>query len=483
MSPSPTTALPSSGPRAVVVGASIAGLLAARALSEAVGEVVLIDRDDLPEGPTHRGGVPQDRHSHGLLTRGREVIEELLPGITAELVAAGALSADVQQRSALYVGPRPMAAGRSGLYGLGVSREALEAAVRRRVTALPGVVVLQRTSVLDLAFSADGSTVTGVVVSPLDHPGTISTLSAHLVVDASGRTSRLPDWLERHGHQPPVEERRRVDVSYATRRFRRRRGALGGLGMVIVPATAGLARAGILIAQEGDLWTMSLAGYHGERPPTELGDFRAYARTLVSPVLADALAEMVPVDEGTTYRFPSNVRRRYERLHDFPDGLLVIGDALCAFDPVFGQGMTVAALEALTLRDCLVEGRAGLARRYFSRAARHVDTPWMVTGSSSPPSPLTSTRPPLSLRLFAWWVREVQQAAVTDPGMATAFLRVTHLVTPPSSLFAPSCGAQVLRHLLHPLTHSFASRLRPRDHQHPDQTGPGSTTQMTGQRS
>ena len=434
--------------RALVIGSSIAGLLAARALSEAYSEVIVLDRDELPYGPVARGGVPQIRHAHGLLAGGREAMEELLPGLTADLVAAGATAGDAQESMDYYVGTGRYATGTSGLTAVAVSRVLLEWTIRRRVAETPGVVFYDRSSVLDLMFSEDGRRVTGLVVSSVDRPGSPRRLEADLVVDASGRTSRTPEWLERRGFQPPEEERVRCDISYATRRFRRRPGDAGTALAILQPASAAVPRSGVLIAQENDEWIGGLTGYHGVRPPTELSEFLAYARTLEAPAIAEVLERLEPLDDGCTYRFQASVRRRYERLLDVPDGILVIGDALCSFDPAFGQGMSTAALEAVALRAALAEGREDLGRRFFHRAAQYIDTPWQIVVGGMPPAPGTTVRKPMSARLVGSYLNALRYAAVDDPKLARAFLRVAHMTAPPQSLMTPGLAARVFARVL-----------------------------------
>jgi 2-polyprenyl-6-methoxyphenol hydroxylase-like FAD-dependent oxidoreductase len=465
--------------RALVVGSSIAGLLAAQALSEAYAEVVVLDRDELPYGPVPRGGVPQIRHAHGLLAGGREAMEELLPGLTADLVGAGAIVGDAQEALHYYVGTGRYATGTSGLTAVVASRVLLEWTIRRRVAQTPGIVFYDRSSVLDLTFSADGRRVTGVVVASVDRPGSPRRLEADLVVDATGRTSRAPEWLERRGFQPPEEERVRCDISYATRRFRRRAGDAGTALALLQPASAAVPRSGVLIAQENDEWIAGLVGYHGVRPPTELPAFLAYARTLEASAMAEVLERLEPLDTGCTYRFQASVRRRYERLLDVPEGLLVIGDALCSFDPAFGQGMSVAALEALALRTTLGEGHADLARRFFARAAHYIDTPWQIVVGGMPPAPGDTARKPFPERLLGSYLTALRHAAVDSPALARAFLRVAHMTAPPQSLMAPRYAVRVLgRAVLNRaavagpapgvvptpwgLGHGFTSRPRPR---------------------
>jgi 2-polyprenyl-6-methoxyphenol hydroxylase-like FAD-dependent oxidoreductase len=434
--------------RAVVIGSSVAGLLAARALSDAYREVVVLDRDELPYGPVARRGVPQIRHAHGLLAGGREAMEDLLPGLTADLVAAGGAAGDAQERLHYYVGARRYPTGTLGLTAVAVSRVLLEWTIRRRVAETPGIVFYDRSSVLDLTFSEDGRRVTGLVVSSVDRPGSPRLLEADLVVDASGRTSRTPEWLERRGFQPPEEERVRCDISYATRRFRRRPGDAGEALAVLQPASAAVPRSGVLIAQENDEWVAGLTGYHGVRPPTALPEFLAYARTLEAPAMATILERLEPLDDGCTYRFQASVRRRYERLVDVPDGIVVIGDALCSFDPAFGQGMSTAALEAVALRAALAEGRTDLGRRFFHSAAQHVDTPWQIVVGGMPPAPGTTVRKPWADRLVGSYLTALRYAALDDPTLARAFLRVAHMTAPPQSLMRPGLVARVLSRVL-----------------------------------
>lgn len=440
--------------RAVVVGASIAGLLAAAALAEHYDEVQVLDRDALPSEPANRPGAPHGRHTHGLLSRGREAMEELLPGLTDDLLARGATLKDAQEVGAFHVGGRPLAPGSSGLLALGVSRPLLEWQIRRRVLDLPGVVVQDRIAVLRLVARTGGGTVTGVSVSRLDWPGTSVTVDADLVVDASGRTAQTAEWLRALGYDAPAEDRLRIDVRYATRTFRRPAASLAegpgrGLGAVLQPSSPAVPRSAVLLPMEGDRCTVSIAGYHGVQPPTGLGEFVAYARTVPGPV-ADIVDGLEPLDDGLAYRFPVNVRRRYEHLDRFPEGLLVLGDAICAFDPAFGQGMSVAALEALELRGCLRGGQPDLARRYFRLAARHIDTPWSITVGRDRLLPGSAGPVPRAARLLSGYVDALLRAAVDDPALATAFLRVSHLAARPPSLLAPAVVLRVLRAGLRP---------------------------------
>ena len=433
---------------AVVIGAGIAGLLAARVLAESVGRVVVLDRDTLPEDAVPRGGAPQSAHAHALLSRGLRALEELVPGLTAELEAHGALPGDPQEAFRWITDGRSMAPGRSGLRTLMVSRPLLEREVRRRVLADPRISVEERVDVRTLLHDGSGR-VTGVTgVDRGDPTGDeLRRWDAGLVVDASGRRSRASAWLSELGFDPPEEERVEVDLTYATRQYQRDPADADGALGVVVNASPDAQLGGGLFAQEGDRWVCTLVGLFGNRPPIDPAGFEAYAATLCSPLVHDVIISSVPLDEPRRFRFPASIRRRYERLARSPRGLLVVGDAVCSFDPVYGQGMTVAALEALVLRDALRQGvdRPALAQDFWRGCASVVDVPWqMSTGGTTR---LPGYRGPVDrrTRMVNAYLTTLQRTMSSDPAVGTAFVRVAQLEAPPSSLLSPSVLARVVR--------------------------------------
>ncbi len=424
---------------ALVIGASMAGLLAARVLSDFYADVVIVERDTLTGASGPRKGVPQGRHAHALLPRGQQILEELFPGLTQRLVDDGA----PMGFGRFVIGGAHLAPVREDAGGLFVSRPRLEAEVRARVLAAPQVRLVEDCDVLGLAASADQSRITGVRVIRRQAESAEEILPADLVVDASGRGSRTPAWIEALGYPRPAVELVEVDMGYATRLFRREPEHLDGDLMVNIAPTRALKRGCGMMAQEDAHWIVTLAGYFGDRPPTDEQGFLDFARSLPVPDVYDIVRRATPLSELAAYRFPADQRRHYEKLARFPGGLLVMGDALCSFTPIYGQGMTVAALEALALRACLRAGREQLAARFFKQASRAADGAWTVAaGNDKKLSGAADKAPPV--RFINWYMDKLLIAARRDRVVARAFLDVSGLLAAPPSVLRPLIALRVL---------------------------------------
>ncbi|MDL1862654.1 monooxygenase [Betaproteobacteria bacterium PRO7] len=443
---------------AIVIGASISGLLAARALADHFERVTLLERDAIPPAGENRKGVPQGHHAHGLLAQGRISMEQLLPGLTTELEAAGAARGDLADDARWHLAGDFHCRFKSGIKGLLVSRPLLEATVRRRVLALPNVTLQPEVDVTGLTASPDSKHVTGVRLRRLCGDGE-QALAADLVVDASGRGSRLPGWLSALGYAPPQEERVDIGLSYTTRVYRRAPEHAGGARAIVLAASRESRRTGALLFMEGERWILTVGGYRGDPPGAGEAALLDFARSLPAPQFAEVASQAEPLTHPKTFRYPANVRRRYERLARFPQGLLAIGDAIASFNPVYGQGMTVAALEAQALAAELACGKEGLARRFFRRAAKLVDVPWTIAVGND--ARLLDIREynGFANRLINGYLDLLHRAARTDAVLSLAFHRVANLMASPASLFAPAIVARVLLGNLLPRRFRAASPL------------------------
>ncbi|MGH3673372.1 MAG: FAD-dependent oxidoreductase [Pseudonocardiaceae bacterium] len=422
------------GDQAVVLGASMAGLLAARVLTDSYRQVTVIDRDAMPEIGVHRRGVPQGRHHHALQPRGRAVLEELFPGLTAQALQVGAKSGDVLAHCRWLLSGSRLRQADIGLAGLIASRPLLEGQVRARVLALPGVRSLERTDIAGLTTTA-GRRVTGVQVR--DRDGDHDHLPANLVVDATGRGSRTPVWLAEWGYQPPAEDRVEIRLGYATRTYQLRPGALGRDGLILITGTPANSRMGVLGPLEGGRHMVTLGGILGDYPPTDPAGFEDFAASLPFADISEALCGAQPVDDPVAFKFPASVRRRYERLRQFPEGLLVLGDAVCSFNPVFGQGMTVAANQALVLRRLLAHSARPAPGPYFRAIAKTIDPPWDFTVGADlafPGVPGTRTG---RIRMTNVYLSRLLAAASSDVTLGAAYLRVLGLLDRAGGLMRP----------------------------------------------
>jgi 2-polyprenyl-6-methoxyphenol hydroxylase-like FAD-dependent oxidoreductase len=317
-----------------------------------------------------------------------------------------------------------------------MTRPFLESHVRRRALALPSISMRSGTTVTDLTTSEQHRRVSGVYV--LEAGGSREAIDADLVVDATGRGTQAPRWLEFMGYQRPPETAMRIDLAYATRTFRRLTNQ-PTIGHIIIGTPPILRRGGFCFAVEDNRWQVTLVGFLGEEPPTDAQGFADYARSLPNAEIAEVVGSCEPLDDIRLYKFASNLRRHYERLTAFPEGYLVIGDALCSFNPAYGQGMTVAALEVEALEACLAAGTSPtqIAPQFFKRAAQVIDVPWrLTTGEDFRFPQVEGKRPPL-LNLLNAYVTRVHHAATVDPVVCRAFFEVASLTRRPERLLTP----------------------------------------------
>ncbi|MFC9956626.1 FAD-dependent oxidoreductase [Streptomyces nigra] len=433
---------PSPARVAVVLGGSHTGMLAAQALAGSADRVVVVERDVLPSGPDPRKGLPQSRHVHLLWSGGVRALEELLPGIGTDLRAAGARRAPITT-DMVALSPRGWFRRWPESHHIVLAgRDLLDATVRSRVLADERIELLDGTEVLDLL--GDARAVTGVRLRGRD--GRESTLEAGLVVDATGRGSAAPRWLAALGLPAPV--RREVDsgLAYASRLYLAPEPARDGFPVINVqadPRAGGPGRAGVLLPIEHGRWLVTLSGTRGGEPGTSDEEFARFAREeLRHPVIGELIERAEPLTGVAFTRTTANRRHSYERMPDWPENLTVLGDALAAYNPVYGHGLSVGAQSALILRETVRRygwGAAGLARRVQKAVARPVGAAWdLAIGQDVFYPGATETGPTLRDRLVAGYVDRLMHTATGNGRIARRVTDVTSLERRAEVLLGPS---------------------------------------------
>jgi 2-polyprenyl-6-methoxyphenol hydroxylase-like FAD-dependent oxidoreductase len=381
--------------------------------------------------------VPQDHHIHVIWTAGRRAIDQLLPGLFDELVAEGAVAFDNSADMRWFQQGVWKLRVDSGFQMFSQTRPLLERAVRRRVLQDPRIA-LRPEAVIGLAV--DAGRTTGVRTSS-------ETVPADLVVDASGRGSQLPTWLAEHGYPPPRVSEVTIDLGYASRLYRIPRvHTRDWRVMAIYPKPPDSTKAAVIFPVEGDRWIVTAGGSVGDHPAGDEAGFLAFLDALDRPELAQAIRGAEPLSPIWTMRFPRESRRFYERMHSRPRGVMVIGDALCSFNPLFGQGVSVAALEAVALDRAL--GDVDLERvpdAYFRAARKIVDDPWTLATLTDLIYPGVAGRRPPGAGWLQWYLRQVLVLTASHEDVYRRFLHVVHLTTSLRTLFHPSVVTAVLR--------------------------------------
>ena len=438
--PSPAQKKEPIGKHAVVIGAGMAGLSAAAVLSGRFERVTIVERDVLPDGPAARPGVPQARHNHLLLARGQRLLSQILPGIEADLAAAGAPRLDWTRDARMLLPSGWVPRFESGLVSFSCSRDLLESVVRRRVAASPGVEFLVGRRAVGLVFDGGNARVTGVTLERNGAPGEgRETLTAELVLDASGRASVAPDWLADAGLPPPRETTVNSYLGYASRWYERPPdGGEPWQALLVNNRPPHLPRGGVLMPIEEGRWAVTLGGMAKDYPPTDEAGFDAFAGSLATRALHDAIRRARPVTPVRGYRKTDNRWRHFERVPRWPDGFFVTGDAVCAFNPAYGQGLTIGAAGAAVLDECLARGLRGAARRFQRALTGVIKVPWDIAIGEDVRWPDTvGARPSPVNRIMYWYIDRVAGADPDDTYLWRTLFEVMHLVKPPTAMLHP----------------------------------------------
>jgi 2-polyprenyl-6-methoxyphenol hydroxylase-like FAD-dependent oxidoreductase len=430
---------------AVVIGGSMAGLMAARVLSNHFERVTIVERDKLPDMAEYRAGVPQARHLHVLLAHGREIIQGMFPNIHADLMAHGVPYIDLLNDGTMLTAGGWAKRFDSGLRTYLGSRVTLEFYVRQHLMRLANVTILPESDVESLV--SDGGRVTGVKIVSR-HDQSKQTLSADLVVDTSGRGSKVPEWLTEMGYAAPEETTVNAYLGYSTQWFEPPQNFDANWKMILITARpkAGITRGGGVFMVEGNRWIVTVAGVNKDYPPTDTEGFLEFTKTLASPAVYEAIRHATPVSQVYGYRRTDNRWRHYELLERFPERL---GDSFCAFNPVYGQGMTVAAIEARELDSMLRENPSldGLPTRFHKRLSKHIQKAWLLATGEDLRYPGTEgKRPGAFERLVQLYVDRVLETMPYDSEVTRAFVQTSNLYKPPTVLFHPRVVWSVIRH-------------------------------------
>ncbi|MEL6223581.1 MAG: 2-polyprenyl-6-methoxyphenol hydroxylase-like oxidoreductase [Cyanobacteria bacterium J06627_8] len=446
---------------AVVMGGSIAGLLAARVLLNHFERVTLLERDQFPDQPIPRAGVPQGYHVHALLMQGQQILEKLFPGIIQELIQSGAMSMDWIADWKFLGIDGWLEQHQSGLNGLSCTRLLLEWQVRQRLMVNQRLHLRSGAVVQGLTIDEQpNSRITGVSLRGTSDDAEPEWFDADLVVDATGRNSKLPQWLASLGYEKPPETTVNSFLGYASRWYRQPKEAIAQ-GIIISSKPGETTRGGVCYPVEGDRWIVTLSGISGDHPPDDEAGFLAFAKSLRDSSLHTAIQSAEPCSPIRSYRRTENQWRHYEQLNAMPQGIVALGDAVCCFNPVYGQGMTAAAIGAMTLNECLqhtsgTPQRSRWEQAFQQRLAKALETPWfMATGEDFRWEQTQGQRPGWPTTLLQGYFDRVLKLSETNANAHRAFIEVAHLIKSPTVLFTP----RLLWDMLGPLpqaTHKHA---------------------------
>lgn len=428
--------------KAIVIGGSIAGLLTARVLLDHFDHVTLLERDQLPDGPEVRPGVPQAQHVHALLLHGYHLVESLFPNLTTDLTAQGAQLLDWTSDWKFLSIWAWMPQHQSNLQSLICSRLLLEWYLRQQLLKRPSFSLQDQTRAQ--ALVCDRGRITGVVAN--NKTNNTATLQADLIVDASGRRSQLPDWLTELGYGPIKTTTVNSFLGYASRWYEcSPEDAIKGVIIASKPGTT--RRGGVVYPVEKSRCVITLSGFEKDYPSSQAEEFLSFAKSLRDPAVYNIIQKAQPLSPIYCHRNTDNRLRHYEKLKAMPAGVVSLGDAVCSFNPSYGQGMTVAALGAILLGNCLRDSSRDTSKenldskfslQFQQKLAKTIEMPWMMaTGEDFRWEMTTGKRPDWLTRQIQGYFDRVVQAATADPQIYSDFIQVAHMAKSPGILFHP----------------------------------------------
>lgn len=443
---------------AVVMGASIAGLVSARVLADHFDQVLILERDQLPDGPEYRPGAPQARQYHVLLRRGLQILEELFPGLQQELISKGAIEFDALRDTRVRMRRQWLDQFPSDQMLLSCSRLLLESVIRQRLRQNSRIRFIEGIDVTGLKSDDQHQAVTGVQVewrkNSQNPQGSTEVFPADLVVDALGRRSPTPDWLVEMGYAAPQETVVDSHLGYVTRRYRQPENWQAGWRMMLILATApDDSRGGLIFPEENNTWVVMIAGVNHDYPPTDEAGFDEFARSL-GEEFYQAVQAAEPISQPYGYRKTDSRWRHYEQLERWPERYVVLGDAFCGFNPIYGQGMTIASMSALALGEQLQQANGqldGVSQPTLKEIAKVTQAAWLLATGADLEWPGTTggdTGQSLTDRFGRWYITKLMDAMPYEEQIRLAFNDVQQLIVPATALFAPGIMLRVFRHMI-----------------------------------
>ncbi len=441
--------------RAVVIGGSIAGLTAARILTNHFDKVTVIERGEFADGLDFPKGVPQARHPHILLIRGQQILEELFPGFGQDLIDGGAGSLNFGRDLEMRFPNGWLPHYETELQATAASRRLLDHTVYQRLSENPKVIFKANCNVVSICTDDNNERVIGVQIHNRAN-GRVEDIPAELIVDASGRSSKAPEWFRQIGIEPPAEQTVNAFPGYATRIYEIPEDFdQDWKTLYIMPNPPHVSRGAIILPMEGNRWHLSLLGMNRDYPPTDEAGFMEFARSLVSPKIYEAIKDAKPVTPIYGYRRAANRMRRYENMERYLEGFVAMGDAVYALNPVYGQGMTLAAIASQLLDQCLIEqaenesenGFSGMAKKFQTQLAKELVAPWQTATNEDMRWPETEGKQELDAasKFIGRYFNMVLKTMPHSVKVTNTFYQVQHMIAEPTILMRPDILFTVLK--------------------------------------
>ncbi|MDH3658324.1 MAG: FAD-dependent monooxygenase [Nitrosopumilus sp.] len=425
--------------KAIVIGGSIAGLLAARVLSDYFKEVILIEKDSCMENGKVRIGTPQANHIHILLVKGREILQDFFPELERDLIKKGANKIDFLNdiRYRLPSGWAPKF--NSGIITFTCTRTLLENTIRHQIQKISKIKIEKGKHIT--SFVLEKSNKISLKTKENEE------IHGDLIVDCTGRNTKTPSWLEDIGFPKPRETKIDSFVRYSTRRYIPTKKNRKWKMLVILNKPITNPRIGGIYPIEEGKWLVGLYSIGKNYPPTDEKGFLEFTKHLESRELYDALKDAVPDSEIYGYQVQGSRKYHYEEMPQWPENFIVLGDAVSIFNPYYGQGITSAALGAEALDDMLKNNKMknDFTRKFQKRLATAVSLPWILGTSEDLRWPTTvGKRPNTITRMVQNHAQKVLLLSPKSTLAAKSFQQMMHMIKSPAIIFHPVILLQLI---------------------------------------